>query len=118
MEIQSYGAAMASVTPGTFVPDLTPKAPASTLLAPDDTTDAAGAAGAVSFKDTVKQMLDNVNDKMTEANTASVDLATGKSTDFEGTVKANEEASLAFQFTESIRSKLMEAYTQIEQMQF
>jgi len=47
----------------------------------------------------------------------SEDLATGKSNDYEGTIKGLEEASLAFQFTMSVRNKLMEAYTEIQQMQ-
>jgi flagellar hook-basal body complex protein FliE len=116
MDIQSYGAAMSSVKPGTFVPDIAPQAPASTPLDADN--QAPDATAAATFKDTLAHLLGDVNDKMTAASNASVDLATGRSNDFEGTVKANEEASLAFQMTESIRSKIMEAYTEIQQMQF
>lgn len=115
MEIQSYGAAMSSVTPGTFVPDLAPQKPASQPLEADQSPDGTAAA---TFKDTLAHLFNDVNDKMTAASKASVDLATGVSNDFEGTVKANEEASLAFQMTESIRSKIMDAYSEIQQMQF
>jgi len=115
MEIQSYSAAMSAVKPGTFVPDIAPQAPASQPLSPGEAPDATAAA---SFKDTLSRLLGDVNDKMTTASNDSVDLATGRSNDFEGTVKANEEASIAFQLTESVRSKLLEAYTELQQMQF
>ena len=114
MEIESYGSAIRSVAPGTFVPDMAPQAPASQPLEggqPDGTA-------AVSFRDTVRSMLDQVNDKMTTASQNSVDLATGRSSDFDGTIKSVEEAGLAFSFTEAVRSKIMESYTEIQQMQF
>jgi flagellar hook-basal body complex protein FliE len=116
MEIQPYGSAIQSVVPGTFVPDISPKAPASTPLDAGDANPDASAAN--SFRDTVKGLLNDVNDKMTTASANSVALATGQSSDFDGTIKSVEEASLAFQFTESVRSKIMEAYTEIQQMQF
>ena len=115
MEIQSYGSAISSVQPGTFVPDISSKAPASTPLDAGDSPDGTAAA---SFKDTVKGLLNDVNDKMNTASSNSVALATGQSNDLDGTIKSVEEASLAFQFTESVRSKIMEAYTEIQQMQF
>jgi flagellar hook-basal body complex protein FliE len=59
-----------------------------------------------------------VNDKMAGASQMSQDLATGKSNDYDGTIKSVEEASLAFQFTMAIRNKLMDAYSEIQQMQF
>jgi flagellar hook-basal body complex protein FliE len=115
MDIQSYGSAITSVQPGTFVPDISPKAPASTPLAPGDSPDATAAS---SFKDTVSALLNDVNDKMSTASSNSVALATGQSGDLDGTIKSVEEASLAFQFTESVRSKIMEAYSQVQEMQF
>lgn len=113
MNVDPYTSAMERVTPGTFVPDMAPKAPASQPLAPGDQTSAAA-----SFKDTVKSLLDDVNDKMTGASQASQDLATGKSNDFDGTIKSVEEASLAFQFTLAVRNQLMQAYTEINQTNF
>ena len=114
MEIDSYASAIASVKPGTFVPDVAPQAPASTPLSGE----APGETAATSFKDTVKSLLGDVNDKMVTATQMSTDLATGKSHDLDGTIKSVEEASLAFQFTMSVRNKLMEAYQEIQQMQF
>ncbi|HEY1975389.1 MAG TPA: flagellar hook-basal body complex protein FliE [Candidatus Baltobacteraceae bacterium] len=113
MDIDPYASAISKVTPGTFVPDVAPGGPAAKLL-PDDQA----GAGAVSFKDTVKSLLDDVNDKMVNASQMSQDLATGKSNDFDGTIKSVEEASLAFQFTMAIRNKLMDAYSEVQQMQF
>src|SRR6185312_16829782 len=109
MDIDPYGSAISKVMPGTFVPDVAPGGPAAKPI-PDDQ-----AAGAVSFKDTVKSLLEDVNDKMAGASQMSQDLATGKSNDFDGTIKSVEEASLAFQFTMAIRNKLMDAYSEVQQ---
>ncbi|HVA34450.1 MAG TPA: flagellar hook-basal body complex protein FliE [Candidatus Baltobacteraceae bacterium] len=112
MDINPYASAMDRVSPGTFVPDIAPAAPASQPLAPGD------AGATTSFKDTVKSLLNDVNDKLSTAGQMSQDLATGRSNDLDGTVKSVEEASLAFQFTMAVRNKLMEAYTEVQQMQF
>jgi flagellar hook-basal body complex protein FliE len=113
MDINSYGSAMDKVMPGTFVPDIAPGAPKSEPLQDD----AAGGASS-SFKDTLSQMLGNVNDQMTTAQQKSTDLALGKSNDEVGTVKSVEEAALAMQFTMAVRNKLMDAYTEVSRMQF
>ena len=114
MDITNYGNAMSGVTPGTFVPDIGTGSPKSQPL-PDTET---GAAGAASFKDTLQSMLGNVNDQMTHAQQMSTDLAMGKTNDEAGTVKAVEEAALTMQFTLAIRNKVMDAYTEIQRMQF
>lgn len=113
MDIDPYGSAISKVTPGTFVPDISPAGPAAKPLGDEE-----AGAGAVSFKDTVKSLLQDVNDKMVDASQMSQDLATGKSRDYDGTIKSVEEASLAFQFTMAIRNKLMDAYSEVQQMQF
>lgn len=113
MDIDPYGSVMSKVAPGTFVPDISPAGPAAQPLSGDE-----AGAGAVSFRDTVKSMLEDVNDKMVGASQMSQDLATGKNHDYDGTIKSVEEASLAFQFTMAIRNKLMDAYSEIQQMQF
>ena len=111
----SYGDAMGKVAPGTFVPDIGTQAPASELL-PDQ--GGLAASGNVSFKDTLAGMLTHVNDQMLTAQQKSEDYALGKSNDLEGTVKAVEEAGLAMQMTMSVRNKILQAYTEISQMQF
>lgn len=118
MEINSYGDAMSKVSPGTFVPDISPQGPQSEPLAVDMGVAGAGAGAGVSFKDTLAGMLTNVNSQMNDAEQKSTDYALGKSNDLEGTVKSVEEAGLAMQMTLSVRNKIMSAYTEIAQMQF
>ncbi|MDE2482996.1 MAG: flagellar hook-basal body complex protein FliE [bacterium] len=116
MDVNAYGDAIAKVAPGSFVPDISPQGPRSEPLG-DDLLGGAGASN-VSFKDTVKQMLGNVNDQMVTAQQKSEDLALGKSHDLEGTVKAVEEASLGMQFTLAVRNKILDAYQEVQRMQF
>jgi flagellar hook-basal body complex protein FliE len=113
MDISSYSNAINSVTPGTFAPDIAPGGPKAEPL-PDDADQSATS----SFKDTLSQVLGNVNDQMATAQQKSTDLALGKSNDEVGTVKSVEEAALAMQFTMAVRNKLMDAYSEISRMQF
>lgn len=114
MDINSaYDAAMRSAIPGTFVPDVG-------AGGNDVKTEAiAGAAGvsAPSFKDTVKSFLADVNNKVTTSDQLSRDLATGKTNDVSKVVTSVEEANLSMQFTLAIRNKLLQAYTEVSQMQ-
>ena len=113
MDINSaYNAAMSSAIPGTFVPDIGSAAQPATQAIPG-----AGSAGAPSFKDTVKSMLGDVNDKVTQSDQLSRDLATGRTNDVSKVVTSVEEANLAMQFTLAIRNKLLDAYTEISRMQ-
>lgn len=114
MDINSaYTAAMSTAIPGTFVPDIGSAVEPQTEAIPGGPE----AAGAASFKDTVKSFLDDVNTKMTQSDQASTDLATGRTNDVGKVVTSVEEANLAMQFTLAIRNKLLDAYNQISQMQ-
>jgi flagellar hook-basal body complex protein FliE len=115
MDVNAYANAVGTVTPGTFVPDIAPGAPKSTPL-PEDQSGVAGSA--TSFKDTVKSLLDNVNNQMVEAQQNSTNYALGKTNNLEATVQSVEEASIAMSMTMEIRNKLLSAYTEISQMQF
>jgi len=115
-----YGSAISKIMPGTFVPDLG----AATKL--DETPNvgpipggagAVGESGGTSFKDTVKAMLADVNDKVNASDQATRDLADGKTNDLQKVVTSVEEANLALNFTMAMRSKLLEAYTEISRMQ-
>ena len=112
MDITPYAKAISSVLPGTFVPDMGNASPKSEPLA------GAGAVAATSFKDTVASLLNDVNAKEVDASQKSVALATGKSNDIAGTVKSVEEAGLAMQMTMAVRNKVMDAYKELQQMQF
>ena len=113
MEINPYAQAMTSVTAGTFAPDMgVSTAPKSELL-PDDQ-----AGPTTSFKEALQGFLGGVNDKMSNAEQQSMDLATGKTGDTDTVIKSVEEASLAMQLTMAVRNKLMDAYTTVKRMQF
>ena len=114
----NYGDAMSKIVPGTFVPDIGSQAPRSEPLPDDGSVSGVGGSGGVSFKDTLSNMLGNVNDQMQTAEQKSTDLALGKSNDLEGTVKSVEEAGLAMQMTLAVRNKIMQDYTTISEMQF
>lgn len=111
MEINPYAKAISSVLPGTFVPDIGNAAPKSEPLGTE------GAAAATSFKDTVSNLLNDVNSKEVEAQQKSVALATGASNDTAATIKSVEEAGLAMQMTLAVRNKVMAAYQELQQMQ-
>lgn len=116
MNINSYGDAISQVAPGTFVPDISPQsAPLSEPL-PQDADD--GSTAGVSFKDTLAGMLGHVNTQMIDAQQKSEDYALGKSNDLEGTVKAVEQAGMALDMAMAVRNKIMQAYTEISEMQF
>jgi flagellar hook-basal body complex protein FliE len=112
--INDYGSAISKVAPGTFVPDISPQAAPQSEPLPDEGEGAAGA----SFKDTLAGMLGHVNTQMLDAQQASQDYALGKTNDLEGTVKSVEQAGMALQMTMSVRNKILQAYTEISQMQF
>lgn len=109
----SYNAAMSKAIPGSFVPDIAPGSEPKSEPLPGS----AQAAGGVSFKDTVKSFLGDVNDKVTQSDQLSRDLATGRTNDVSKVVTSVEEANLAMQFTLAIRNKLLDAYTEISRMQ-
>ncbi len=108
----SYKTAMAAAIPGTFVPDIgTSNGPQTESLP------ATGAASGPSFKDTLTSLMSDVNDKVTQSDQLSQDLAAGRTNDVSKVVTSVEEANLAMQFTLAIRNKLLDAYTQISSMQ-
>jgi flagellar hook-basal body complex protein FliE len=118
-----YGSAISKVLPGTFVPDigsavqLDERPNASPIPGGAAGVSGTGDAQAPSFKDTVKAMLGDVNDKVNASDQAQRDLATGKTNDLQKVVTSVEEANLALNFTMAMRSKLLEAYQEISRMQ-
>jgi flagellar hook-basal body complex protein FliE len=118
-----YGSVISKVVPGTFVPDM------GAAIKLDERPNvgpipdgAAGVAGigetqGTSFRDTVKSMLADVNDKISVSDQAQRDLASGKTNDLQKVVTSVEEANLALNFTMSMRTKLLEAYQEIARMQ-
>jgi flagellar hook-basal body complex protein FliE len=64
----------------------------------------------------VKQLLANVNDSINTSDQNTRDLASGKTNDINKVVTSVEEANLSLQYTMALRTKLLEAYTSVEQM--
>ncbi len=109
---------MSKIIPGTFAPDMDAAETPSISAIP-----ATGMAGNVpsvggdtSFRDTVKAMLGDVNSAVNTSDSNTRDLATGKTNDINKVVTSVEEANLALQYTMAIRTKLIEAYTEVEHM--
>jgi flagellar hook-basal body complex protein FliE len=117
-----YASAISSVVPGTFVPDLgratgADETPNVTPIPGGGATSAVGASEGPSFKDTLSQMIGGVNDKLNASDQSMRDLADGKTNDDQKVVETAEEANLALSYLTAIRSKLITAYQQVEQMQ-
>ena len=120
---------MSKVIPGTFVPDMNASqaptispipglanAPADAAKSGADASAVPVVGGATSFKDTVKQLLSDVNDSINTSDKNTRDLATGKTNDVNKVVTSVEEANLALQYTMAIRTKLLDAYSEVERM--
>ena len=109
------GPALSSISAG-LSPDTAITGTPKVTPIPGDTS-AVGGAAEPTFRDSVKAMLSDVNDKVVGSDKAARDLATGKSHDLNKAVTSIEEANLAMQFTLSVRNKLLEAYQEIQRMQ-
>jgi flagellar hook-basal body complex protein FliE len=120
---------MSKVIPGTFVPDMNASqaptispipglanAPADAAKSGAEASAVPAVGGATSFKDTVKQLLSDVNDSINTSDKNTRDLATGKTNDVNKVVTSVEEANLALQYTMAIRTKLLDAYAEVERM--
>jgi len=109
-----FATSMSKVLPGTFVPDLGSAVDQPTITAIPGGGDAS--TQPVSFKDTVKSMLADVNDKINTSDQNTRDLASGKTGDLQKVVTSVEEANLAMQYTIAMRTKLLDAYSEISRM--
>jgi flagellar hook-basal body complex protein FliE len=74
----------------------------------------AGATGAGSFADVLKNSIQEVSKLQQDASQAVEDLAAGKTENVTGVMTAMEKSDLAFQTLLAIRSKLMDAYDEIK----
>jgi flagellar hook-basal body complex protein FliE len=69
------------------------------------------------FGDMLSNSLQDVSRLQSRADDLATKVATGGDVDIHDAVLANEEASLAFQYTLQIRNKLIEAYQEVMRMQ-
>jgi flagellar hook-basal body complex protein FliE len=109
-----YASALSSIVPTNFVPDIgknteTPDVTAIPGVAQTD-------AGAT-LKDTLEKMLSDVNDKVVTSDANTRDYATGATDDVQKVVTSVEEANLSMQYMMAIRSKLLDAYSEISRLQ-
>lgn len=113
-----YASAMSKVLPGTFVPDVGDETPVTGAI-PGIGSDQqqGGTSDGKTFLDTLKGMVSDVNTKLTTADQNTQDLATGRTNDLGKVVTSVEEANLSLQFALAMRTKLLTAYQQIQQMQ-
>jgi flagellar hook-basal body complex protein FliE len=107
-----YSSAISSVVPGTFVPDLGKNDEKPDISAIPGTADPN-----VTFKNTLTKMLSDVNDKINTSDDNTRDLATGATGDIQKVVTSVEEANLAMQYMMSIRTKLLDVYSEISRLQ-
>ena len=68
------------------------------------------------FGDYIKSSLDEVNQKIQQADQAVEGLATGKNQDIHNTMIAMKKAEISFELVMQIRNKLVSAYDEIRRM--
>ena len=95
-----------------FMPDVGPSDEKPNVAPIPTTGEAAG-----TFKDTVKSLLGDVNEKLLTSEGNMQDLAVGRTNDIQKVVTSVEEANLALQYTMAIRQKLLDAYQEVSRMQ-
>lgn len=72
----------------------------------------------VSFSDTLKSKIEEVNDKQIEANVLTDKLVKGEDgVDIHQVMLATEEAKMSLQLAVQVRNKLVEAYQELNRMQ-
>jgi flagellar hook-basal body complex protein FliE len=76
----------------------------------------AGKTTGPSFKDTLNSFLKDVNDLQVKADDSIDKMVAGEITDVHQVMTAVEEANTAFNMMMEIRNKVMDAYTQVQQM--
>lgn len=71
----------------------------------------------VSFYDTLKEKLDDVNDKQIKADEVTEQFIKGEGPDIHEVMLVTEEAKMSLQLAVQIRNKIVEAYQEINRMQ-
>jgi flagellar hook-basal body complex protein FliE len=113
--MMDYTSIISHTLPGTFVPNLAPSGTSQESQNGDMVGQSQDAPN--SFKDTLQGFLHQVNESISASDTATQDLAMGKTTDIGAVAASVEEANLALSFTTAMQSKIVSAYQQISAMQ-
>ncbi len=69
------------------------------------------------FSETLKEMVEQVDNMHKTAGQAARDFVAGKNIQLHEVMAAGQEAQISFQFMMEIRNKLMEAYQEVSRMQ-
>jgi len=77
----------------------------------------AGAADGANFGDLLKQALKEVNDAQSGSEQEARNLMSGDATDMHTAILAVQKADVSFQMMMAVRSKLVDAYRAVMQMQ-
>lgn len=72
----------------------------------------------ISFQNTLKELVSNVNAQMKESNQLTRDFASGKNNNIHEVMIASEKAGISMRFLLQIRNKLLDAYQEIMRMSF
>jgi flagellar hook-basal body complex protein FliE len=81
-----------------------------------DGTQGTGQVDGEGFGKVITDAIDKVNQLQQQANDATVQVASGESSDLHSALLSVEEASLAMQLTLQVRNKLVESYQEIMRM--
>jgi flagellar hook-basal body complex protein FliE len=95
------------------LPSLTPL---SGTTSPAATTNGSATDGS-SFGDLLQQALKEVNDTQTSSEQEARNLMSGNTTDMHTAILAVQKADVSFQMMMAVRSKLVDAYRAVMQMQ-
>ena len=109
-----YASALSSIPTASFVPDLgkNDEKPVVSAIPGGE-----GSDPNVTFKNTLEKMLGDVNDKLNTSDDNMRDLATGATGDIQKVVTSVEEANLAMSYMMSIRTKLLDIYSEVSRLQ-
>jgi flagellar hook-basal body complex protein FliE len=111
-----YMSALGAMSPANLIPDIGKNSETPAVSAIPGPANA-GADPNVTFKDTIQKLLGDVNNKINTSDDNTRDLATGATGDIQKVVTSVEEANLALQYTMAIRTKLLDAYSEISRLQ-
>lgn len=91
--------------------------PTSLESTPNISSGAGAQKAGTDFSKFLNDALSQVDALQTNANTASLQLATGKVQDMSEVMVALEKASLSLSLTVAVRDKVLDAYNQVMRMQ-
>lgn len=93
-----------------FVPD-------SSIFQTNNDNSKSKEASGLSFLDTLKEKLNDVNEEQIEANVLTDKMIKGEDVDIHQVMLKTEEAKMSLQLAVQVRNKILEAYQEINRIQ-